>query len=234
MLISAAPRAVFMKAADGSLPLHLACLYSGPVDLPVIRYLLLLHPNSVEIPDGHGLLPKDIVCDNVVDFRVKIQIVECLIDAEQNQQGVVVVGGEQQNYSIAAGVNCISRNHVKTQNVLVDKQDKDETTLVVETKRCVVCMDREVSRLLVPCGHPGNFPFLFFPILLCNAEMHHPLEVSSLMLSVMMIAPQIPFPALCSTCSTSMYMLKMNWCCPECRSEVKDIVPFFGRVLMEG
>jgi hypothetical protein len=68
------------------------------VDLPVICYLLLLHLNSVEIPDGHGLLPKDIICDNVVDFRVKNQIVECLTDAEQNQGG-----GEKQNYYITAG-----------------------------------------------------------------------------------------------------------------------------------
>eukprot|EP00557_Chaetoceros_sp_GSL56_P003676 CAMPEP_0176493334 /NCGR_PEP_ID=MMETSP0200_2-20121128/9495_1 /TAXON_ID=947934 /ORGANISM="Chaetoceros sp., Strain GSL56" /LENGTH=300 /DNA_ID=CAMNT_0017890993 /DNA_START=86 /DNA_END=988 /DNA_ORIENTATION=- len=204
LLISAAPRAVFIKAADGSLPLHLACLYSGPVDLPVIRYLLLLHPGAVEIPDGHGLLPKDLVCDNVVHLRVKTEIVEWLTVTEQQENQ----GRGRQNQSMGCNTSIVGQTEhrlLDDENMhllqsclhLIEQNDldkKDEVLAVVEIKQCVVCMEREVSRLLVPCGHP----------------------------------------ALCSTCSTTMHMLKMKWRCPECRGDVKDVVPFFGRVLMEG
>lgn len=191
-----------MKAADGSLPLHLACLYSGPVDLPVIRYLLLLHPDAVDIPDGHGLLPQDIVHDNVVDFRVKKEILECLRrtaaavstssgdeqewqesqqqqqEQQQQQDLLQQQQGNQQmmstiamDYSINAAVqtqNCPAVGekmhlHTKKCHCIEQIHDKDqEPTKVVETKQCVVCMGSQVSRLLVPCGHPGNFSSFYY------------------------------------------------------------------------
>lgn len=138
MLISAAPRAVHLRAADGSLALHSACLYSRPIDLPVIRYLLLIHPEAAIIPDGHGLLPKELVSDNLVDMITKLEINEILDSTARMLP-------ECHTSTLSAAHNDETNGEIGNYSGISPK-----------TKQCVVCMERDASCLLVPCGHPGK------------------------------------------------------------------------------
>ena len=60
-----------------------------------------------------------------------------------------------------------------------------------KTKMCVVCMKRNVSYIIIPCGH----------IFLYNV------------------------------CSTENFLDRMNHRCPECRSDVREVMKVFGRIV---
>jgi hypothetical protein len=148
MLISAAPRAVHLRAADGSLALHSACLYSRPIDLPVMRYLLLIHPEAAIIPDGHGLLPKELVSDSLVDMMTKIDINE-ILDSTARMLPECSYGKNAQEVPHTA---TLPAAHNDEANSGIRNYSGDSP----KTKKCVVCMERDASCLLVPCGHAGK------------------------------------------------------------------------------
>jgi len=192
VLISAAPRAVHVKADDGSLPLHLACLYGGWVDLSVVQYLLWVNPESVRIPDGHGLLPKELASDN--PSGCSIESIEMLEIAEQKLEKL------ERNDRNADGGAWRLLSKLDTMYPISFEVETCETfgsngseSAKSETKLCVVCMERDVSRVMVPCGHP----------------------------------------CLCNVCSTEHGLDKMHWRCPECRANVREVVKFYGRILLD-
>jgi hypothetical protein len=153
MLISAAPKTVHVKADDGSLPLHVAMLYSRPIDLPVIRYLLLLHPEAAILPDGHGLSPKEILSDSLVELTTKLEIIG-ILDSTASQMSMYMLPECPQDERTHQGIPRTITLSLKSTDENIDGGCFIDNTPKI--KQCVVCMDRDASRILVPCGHAGK------------------------------------------------------------------------------
>uniref|UniRef100_A0A7S3QJ78 Uncharacterized protein n=1 Tax=Chaetoceros debilis TaxID=122233 RepID=A0A7S3QJ78_9STRA len=65
ILIAAFPNSVYVKAADGSLPIHLACLYGRTAcDSLCVDELFQQNNDSVKITDGHGNSVETLLQDN--------------------------------------------------------------------------------------------------------------------------------------------------------------------------
>jgi len=154
MLISAAPRTVHVRAADGSLPLHVAVLYSRPIVLPVIKYLLLLHPEAAILPDGHGLLPKELVSDNLVDLPTQLEIIG-ILESTASRTNLFMLPDfphddrVHQRISHTPASSTVNRKDANSEPGYSDDNSP-------KIKQCVVCMDHDASRLMVPCGHAGK------------------------------------------------------------------------------
>ena len=235
ILISVYPKSAHVAADDGSLPLHLACLYGGHRAIPVIRSLLLVYPESVHKSDWHGLLPKDSVMDNT--HPAKESIFNLLIHAESFVEMYVVTDtattaedmihltderretmDEEDSYAEFGkrmGLHLDNITHaIETTKDTITKirdttynNDSDRNTsssrnadntnnnsgLSSKTKLCFVCMEKDVSHVLIPCGH------------MC----------------------------LCGVCSAKPRLNQMNWRCPECRGGVREVVNVFGRIVDE-
>ncbi len=131
-----------MKASDGSLPIHLACLYCGRLGLPVIRYLAFQNPESLQISDGHGLLPKDLVLDNPCPIYVAREISSILINAEKS------LAEMKGNHSFECAFSRAPNAYYNFQKTVSRSSSRK-----LQSKQCVVCMEHDVTRVLNPCGH---------------------------------------------------------------------------------
>ena len=128
-----------MRADDGSLPIHLAMVYGSPKHLPVISTLLFLYPESVTIYDGHGLSLFDLIYDNVSGSLFQNEVISMLHTTNEIHSSTK--RGELP--SIVSG--CKSFETVSS-----NSSEEGSTTNI---KTCIICMERHVSRLLIPCGH---------------------------------------------------------------------------------
>ena len=74
----------YVQADDGSLPLHLACLYGDCIYFAIIPYLTLVNPETTIAADGHGLLPIDVTSNNPNGDEVQNVIIEILESADRH------------------------------------------------------------------------------------------------------------------------------------------------------
>lgn len=203
VLIGACPQALQVMADDGTLPIHMACLNAMPFndELQTIRHLLWRCPYTLSVRNAYGYVPRACAEMNPYpDMREAILIeMSCYENRFEFYHHLRGQRNSNQggNFGIhdARGSGQQSRNNVtdeiatEGQGTISDERKKQETS-----KQCVICMEKLVSRVLVPCGHP----------------------------------------CLCEDCACNATMNRLQWKCPECRTQTIQIVKFFGRIALDG
>lgn len=219
VLIATSPMAAFVKAYDGALPIHLACLYAtNTVEyIPIIKHLLWIHPKSLTEEDFSGCIPRDYARQNpFTGVRERIfalldefeaEISESVSDINSGRSDFVgfrsTTGGSEiglerirmSSTPYSSPYNTIESNEESRSDIHHEEESKNQSndSIMSKTKLCVVCMEGIVSNVMVPCGHPS----------------------------------------LCDACSSYSNMMKMKWKCPECRSNVNEVVRIFGRIAID-
>jgi hypothetical protein len=224
ILLAAGPKAVRAKAYDGNLPIHYACKFATSLvdHLPIIKNLLWLHPDSVWEKDASGETPKDsaahntnlILRDHIVHLLdcFKVEILD--VDTRNDSAGfrTTAIGGRVDSSSSSSSSSSegssVSSNNLYSNNATFSQMTEsnscvrsDNDELITnsnnknesKTKQCVVCLEKDVTMVLIPCGHP----------------------------------------CLCESCASPSIMNRIKWKCPECRTEIHQVIKFFGRIASE-
>jgi len=133
----------------GCLPIHTACLFGS--SSTIVSTLLEVYPESVEKADLAGLTPSDYAEDN--PRPVKQDIITLLDSA--------ILRLDSRNRLVEQKTEPIPEIPFKAKSQEGDSQIQqvnDQQVAAIKrrssTKLCVVCMDRDVCRILLPCGHP--------------------------------------------------------------------------------
>jgi len=145
VLLAAHPEGSRTQASDGSLPIHLACVYGECCQ--VLESLLGSYNASIRIRDGHGLLPKEVVADNP-NLKVRSKF---LVRLEQKSD-------------ITEKSNCMSASStiegIKSNTFSINRNCDTRTLLNIgkgykrsESKFCVLCLEKAVNTVILPCGH---------------------------------------------------------------------------------
>ena len=136
----------------GRLPLHNACRYHAKPD--IIRLLIAMYPSSTSVSTKDGTLPLHLACLHTKDKKV----VQVLMDANSaaahvsDDMGLTPFDYASDNpRSIKFDLLVILTKNIPTAPTKTTTTAIKETT---QTKACVVCMDRDVTHILSPCGHP--------------------------------------------------------------------------------
>ena len=228
VLITVCPDSVKIMADDGTLPIHIACASASSSNQGVntIKHLLWSYPDSILIGDLSGDVPRDCAVKNPNE-NLTIEILQELDrheprlylerNAEQSNQHYHAMSHlvsspfnqrelnfsgrldssfrtDERLYStVEETVNSFLDNNLgEVEDTIVrEKGSNPEASKSLKRKQCVICMERMVSRILVPCGHP----------------------------------------CLCDQCACSSTMDKLRWKCPECRTNVSQLIKFFGCIV---
>ena len=166
VLMAIGPKAVYVKAGDGSLPIHYACRYATSLadHIPMIKHLLWAHPDSMTEVDVSGYLPRDWAFNNP-NPAIQTEIINLLdsfeaelgtgLDARNDSAGfrTTTIGNISRINEGNSFTQTIQSNSLESNSSekLVLKNDKKN---ISTTKKCVICIDRNVSKVLIPCGHP--------------------------------------------------------------------------------
>ena len=178
---------------EGRLPLHLACLYCGRMGLSVIRHLVFANPEALFITDERDLLPSDLIFENKCSAEVQMEMFSILKRAEDAhlklENNSILYFSDDSITGCGGNISTSIRENPSSSC----GDHFGMATGKLRTKKCVVCMERDVSKVLIPCGHAS----------------------------------------LCSECSQPRGLEKMHTRCPECRSNIHQVVTIFGRILLE-
>ncbi len=171
ILVSCSRKSIFAKAFDGSFPIHLACSHSTSLleGVLIVKLLLWIYPESVLIRNSDGLFPRDCVVSNS-NGSLRRELTGLLDSAENKFMSCLTVddnvderrnddsAGSSRSYSTASNGDCrssstnisVTNEEMIAGTAFVDKKEKTKT----ENTECVICLERNASVLLIPCGHP--------------------------------------------------------------------------------
>jgi len=153
-LISVYPESVRLPTIDGSLPIHLACAYGDSETMPLVSSLLRTFPESIRESDGHGLLPRDCACHNpnkeyITDI---IDLIDNMLETDKE------ILSMEDSFSLdRCHTQCIMSDNLLpriSSDEYSRTSNKTHRNNRSKYRVCVVCMDKEVSHVLIPCGHP--------------------------------------------------------------------------------
>ena len=162
VLIAIHPKAVFLKASDGKLPIHLACLNatSKSEDIPIIKHLLWVNPGSIHDVDVTGSSPKDYAIQNpntdlgneiiciLNNFEVECSNIDRRNDFENDDRRNDFSRKNQPSTNNTLGLL------VPYESIPMPNNETPKAQTDIRIKQCIVCMEKNVSMVFVPCGHP--------------------------------------------------------------------------------
>ena len=144
-LLAEYPQGACVASDDGALPLMLACLHGDSVEK--IAILLETYPEAAsnERRDCSGKSTFEYACDNPRPIKEEFMR---LILAKRSQLSVSGNG-------ISLGSHARRNTNMQRIAEYEEKKEVEAETEAIKpgTKVCCVCMERAVSRVMVPCGH---------------------------------------------------------------------------------
>ena len=151
-LLEEYPQGACVTSDDGALPLMLACLHGDSIEKVVL--LLEAYPEAAsnERRDFSGRTCFEYACDNPRPIKEEFMR---LILAKRSQLSVIGNGisSSLQARGHAGGGNQEPMQINPEHEEVNDEVEAEAETVKPGTKICCICMERAVSRVLVPCGH---------------------------------------------------------------------------------
>lgn len=151
-LLEEYPQGACVTSDDGALPLMLACLHGDSIEKVIL--LLEAYPEAAsnEKRDQSGRSSFEYACDNPRPIKEEFMR---LILAKRSQLSVI---GNGISSALRARGHTVGGNQQPMQILAEHEEVNDEVEAEAETfkpgtKICCICMERAVSRVLVPCGH---------------------------------------------------------------------------------
>jgi len=150
-ILSLYPQGACVTSDEGAVPLMLACLHGDSVEKVVA--LLEAYPEAAnnDRRDDSGLTTFEYACDN--PRPVKEEFMHLII----SKRSELAISGNRLSLEAQATSEIASAMQIVEGGEEARGEEVEEVaeTEIIKpgTKMCVVCMDRAVSRVLVPCGH---------------------------------------------------------------------------------
>jgi len=150
LLFSMNPGSIKERENDGSLPLHLACK-QVTTSKEVLYYLIRNYPAGLEMKNNAGNTPLDIAASDQAKITVRtLALLEQGFSVGENHDKMKKDFLERQtseDYSCDSTVDISEKKG--SQTFIENKMRKIRS----ETKKCVVCMEKDASHVMIPCGH---------------------------------------------------------------------------------
>lgn len=178
-ILSPFPQGACVTSDEGALPLMLACLHGDSIDK--VKALLDAYPDGSDRMDDSGLTAFEYAIDNPRPVRLEILRLIARFAGQRIPAEARLTSDAQPSTQIVEG---------NTEREEVEEEVAEPEIIKPGTKMCCICLERAVSRVLIPCGHT----------------------------------------ILCAGCGDRQGLSRMDYKCPECRSDVEQAIRIFARI----
>lgn len=150
-LMSSCPSCVFVRADDGSLPIHMLCLYAKSYlnTVRALKRMLYIMPSIIYIRDDNDLLPKDLLEDNSNFHDVTKEALRAVL-YEAEYDGPTFTEFSESVISYSSSIPWSTNSSMSSSK---SDESAELSSTAVKTKKCIICLSNEACRVLLPCGH---------------------------------------------------------------------------------